>query len=288
MGGGKIVDGTLLRLLLIAFICETMAQNAAALDLRQKKYLESMGERTVVASIHYHYPDIDDLVNTIQKPAILFSFIETLYFKAPASTVLGLAKHQNVRNIEIIDETIGQDVYNILTEISRLYLYHRIGAFRFGVLNASIGAPISLPVARTGRETIGRAYRAVVEGLDVPLVTTAGNNGAMPGLFNPWANTRGVIVAAAATEDGLSIGDFSGRPIQYNPSSEFHFFAAHGIDTIGPRASRSPKTKQMLEAERRLNLAERIGPETPKGTESILERVTPQLILLERFVLPIK
>lgn len=251
-------------LVMLGFLCSILVDGAIALDLRQKRALERMGENSVVTSLHYHRADIDDLVNIIQVPFSNFDFIDTLYLRAPASNILKLAEHKGVRGVEIIDETIAQHVRNMLARLSLLYRYHRIGIFRFGALNVSIGPPTSLLATRTGQETIRRAYRAVVEGLDVPLITTAGNNGPMPGVFNSWAVTPNVIVAAAATSDGSSIGDFSGRPSQYGPSSKFHFFAAHGIDTIGPRAEGAPKSEAMREAESRVDLGAVVGLENVK------------------------
>ena len=252
---------TLLLAIVVSF-CVVSLNDATALDFRQRKALENFEERPIFATVYYHSEKFDDLINEIPQSATDFRFIETLFLqKVPASKVLKLADNKAVRDVEIIDDTIAKYVYNMLLQIFRLHLYHRIGVFRFGVLNISIGAPTYISADRTGQRTIHRAYSTVVEGLNIPLVTTAGNGGPMPGVFNPWSDTRGVIVAAAATKDGNSIGDFSGRPIRYDSSSKFHYFSAHGIDTIGARHAGTLKSKQMLEAEKRIGLASIVGRE---------------------------
>ena len=230
-----------------------------AADLRLKTFLHKMDNEPVYTLVHYHPEGFHELIGVIRQRTAVFHFINTMFFRASASMAYDLLDNRNVKDLEIVDDSIAHHVLNLLMEISRLYHYHRTGLFRIGVLNVSIGAPSSLPPTRIGQSTMRRAYRAIVEGLDVPLVTTAGNDGPARGLFNSWATTPGVIVAAAATADGSFVGDFSGRPQQYTNSSKYHFFSAHGVDSIGARAAGSRKTPEMLNAESRINLAAIVG-----------------------------
>lgn len=230
------------------------------MDVRDTAALRAMGDRSAFAAIHYQGDDWRGFLVRCGGRGREERFAETLVLQAPARALIAAADHPEVEAMEIIDDRIVGPVDNLLHQLGRIYREHRVGIFRPAVVNVSIGPPRALLNKRRAAEAaVRRAYRAITRDLDIPVVTSAGNDGPAPGAMNPWADSEGVIVAAAADSEGRAIGALSSRPTQFGPESAFALFAGYGMDSIG--ANGGEKTPAMLEAERRIDLASRVGAE---------------------------
>ena len=153
-------------------------------------------------------------------------------------------------------------IRDLLTQLFRIALYDDIQAFEISALNISIGPPKHLLKRhRTADRTIRRAYSKIVKDHGIPVVTSAGNDGPVLGLLNPWALADGVIAAGATDAEGKRLWTRSSRAATKRDVEGIRFFVAHGENTIGPLASGLRKTEEMLQAEKQVDMAAAVGTE---------------------------
>lgn len=233
-----------------------------ALSKIDRDELAEMGAKPVFAVIHHEPRAGARVIETLGLGAWKFDFVDAVMARTPAEKLLVLAAHAQIRDIEIVDDAVAQEVRDLLVELSRVKLYEDIGAFRLSVLNISIGPPKELVNRnRSSEKTVRRALAKIVHALELPVVLSAGNDGPIAGRMNPWAKADGVIAVGATDVNGMRVWSDSSYPLSYSDESSWHFFVAHGEKTVGPLASGAVRTPRMLEDEKEVDLAAIVGPE---------------------------
>jgi hypothetical protein len=257
----------LYRLLLAACLLTTcMTRNAAAIadkiDWRAEPFLQEDPARPVLAALVSAPKGAEQLARALGlKQYGIFHYIDTVITRAPASRLLEWQERDDVVLIDPIVQVMESRVTNLLTEIYRIVLYRHLGTFHPAVLNLSIGVPREwLNQGLTADRVVHRAIEYVVGRLEIPVVMSAGNDGPVPGLVNPWALARGVLIAGATDAQGTRLWSRSSRFAQ-NSSQAQAFFVAHGENTIGALPLGQQKTAEQLTAERDIDLAAIVGPE---------------------------
>lgn len=246
--------------LIIAALSVAVAQMAHAepLRLQDQDFLEDNSGRTVVASIYY--ADLTDKLATLRDayPHIRLDDIHSFIVRAPAEALLRASKLPSVREIEIIDEDESDRISRLLLAIDRTDRLDK-NAYNFGALNISLGVPAAkYGTFRTADDTVRRAIEHLIAHRDIPVVMSIGNNGPSPGLVNPWALASGVFIATATDVTGKQLWSGSSR-FHEGGANGHHLFAAHGYLSIGAWAAGTPKTKKMLEAEKKVDLTKLVG-----------------------------
>jgi hypothetical protein len=204
-------------------------------------------EKAVVQSLHI-------------KESQTFPEFGVVFVKATGNEILGWPDIDDIEFVDVLDDVEATVVYHLVAQLHRIEFYDNLGVFRPGVLNLSIGPPRKLiGKDASGERTVRRVLQDVIERHGIPVVMSVGNDGPEPGLSNGWA-TQGVLLATAMNAAGTELWSRASRFVAPMPK-DFTMFGAQGIDTIGPRADCSPKSKEEIEAEERMHLADVVGRE---------------------------
>lgn len=250
----------MLHMLAIAVLCvATTLATAAPLRTQDREFLEDAGSALVAASLQFDNEIPDDLLPALSADRHLrLSEIATLVVHAPAHAVLAAAARPSIRLIEIIDDDMEARVANILHALHAIGLQQGV-MYQLGALNVSLGVQrVRLNTHRSAEQTMQRALEYMVRRHQIPVVISLGNDGPAPDLVNPWALARGVIAATATDVDGKELWSGSSR-FKPGAGAGHDVFAAHGYLSIGAWAAGTPKTKAMLDAEKKVDLTKAVG-----------------------------
>ncbi len=253
------------------------------LEVLDRRELKRLRDREVIVSV-WHEPGATTLVaETLGNNSHSFPFIDTTLARVPASVVLAVAKQPGLRDIEVIDSGLARGIYNLLQRLELLHRYRRMGHFPYSAVNLSLAPDrklVNKPPLRTGERTMRRAISVISLDLDIPVFMPVGNDGPEPGFVNPWAKASGVFAVTAADIRGNRLFELANRPHTYEGNEEWHLFAAWGVDTIGALASTAAKSREMLEAEKRIDLKQFVGEENVDyyGVRSGTSFASPNLL----------
>lgn len=270
------------------------SQGLDRLSFADRYELESLADDQVDVAIKVAHAAAPNLKTALSagRNWVEFPELDVVIARVRASAILEKTDGVPIERIEILDPKMTQRIVMILAAVRRLEAVHGT-LFSVGALNMSLGVPKAfLGKNRSGEETVREALGRLVE-RHIPVVMSIGNDGPDKDTANPWALAPGVIIATATDQTGSGLWSGSSRlPLALAPKSTV--FAAHGYLSVGAWASGSPKTPQMLEAERQVDLTALVGAgnehlyRVDSGTSYAAAEVTRSICLVHQAVMAIR